>query len=84
MDNFTKKRIKRPSEMLKDFKSGEFSPIKREFDMEKTKKTAQELSQDGKRIKEKIDQLKEVHHRLADKDSSEKQDYIRKRMPGRK
>jgi gas vesicle protein len=84
MDNFTKKKIKKPKELVEDIKSGDFSVTKREFDLKKSKKTVKELSKDGKRIKGKIDQLKEVHEKLVEKDNPEKRRFIERKMPGKR
>ncbi|MGM0396167.1 MAG: hypothetical protein ACQEP4_03840 [Bacillota bacterium] len=84
MDKFTKKRIKKPGELVEGIKSGDFSLIKRELSVKKSKKTAKMLSKDGKKIKEKLDQLKQIHHRLTDKDSQEKKNFIKRKMPGKK
>ena len=84
MDNFTKKKIKKPKELVEDIKSGDFSITKREFDLKKSKKTVKELSKDGKRIKGKIDQLKEVHEKLVEKDNPEKRRFIDRKMPGKR
>ncbi|MCR3956961.1 MAG: hypothetical protein NUK57_11750 [Gudongella sp.] len=84
MDNFTKKKIKNPKELVEDIKSGDFSITKREFDLKKTKRTVKDLSKDGKRIKGKIDQLKEVHEQLAEKDNPEKRLFIERKMPGKR
>lgn len=84
MDNFTKKKIKKPGEIIDDLKSGDFSITKRKFDLEKSKKTVEEISKDGKRIKEKVEDLKEVHQKLTDKDSPEKKRFIKRKMPGKR
>ena len=84
MDNFTKKKIKKPKELVEDIKSGDFSLTKREFDLKKTKRTVKDLSNDGKRIKGKIDQLKEVHEKLVEKDNPEKRQFIDRKMPGKR
>jgi hypothetical protein len=84
MDNFTKKKIKKPRELVEDLKSGDFSITKREFDLKKSKRTVKELSNDGKRIKEKIDRLKEVHEQLTEKDNADKKRFIERKMPGKR
>ena len=77
MDNFTKKRFKKPKEIINDAKEGKFSLRKRDFDLEKSRKTIQEISEDGKEIKNKVDELKKVHERLINRDSEEKQQFIK-------
>ncbi len=84
MDNFTKKKIKKPKELVEDIKSGDFSITKRQFDLKKSKRTVKDLSEDGKRIKERIDRLKEVHERLTEKDNPEKRRFIERKMPGKR
>ncbi len=84
MDNFTKKKLKKPSEIIDGIKSGDFSVTKRKFDLEKSKKTVKEISKDGNKIKEKVEDLKEVHQKITDKDSPEKKRFIKRKMPGKK
>lgn len=81
MDNFTKKRVKKPSEILKDAKKGEFSLIKKEFDLNKSKKTAKEISKDGKKIKEKLNKLKDLQRQITDKESLERKRFIARKKP---
>lgn len=84
MDNFTRKKIKKPKEFVEGIRSGDFSITKREFDLKKSRETVNDLSQDGKRIKEKIDQLKKVHEQLTDKDNPDKKRFIERNMPGKR
>lgn len=81
MDNFTKKKLKKPKEIISDAKEGKFSLIKREFNLKKSKKTINEISQDGKELKVKLDELKEAHEKLVDRNSEEKKEFIQSRKP---
>lgn len=84
MDNFTRRKLKKPGDLVEDIKSGDFSITKREFDLKRTKRTVKELSKDGKRIKERIDRLKEVHEQLLEKDNPDKRQFIDRKMPGKR
>ena len=79
MDNFTKRNFKKPKEIIKDLKDGDFSLTKRKLDIKKSKKTFKKLSKDGKKIKNKLDKLKEVQSQLIDKDNPSKQEFIRRK-----
>lgn len=81
MDNFTKRNFKKPKEILKDVKEGDFSLTKRKLDINKSKKTFKKLSKDGKKIKNKIDKLKEIQFNLFNKDNLEKQKFIDRKKP---
>ena len=81
MDNFTKRNFKKPKEILKDVKEGDFSLTKRKLDIKKRKKTFKKLSKDGKKIKNKIDKLKEIQFNLFNKDNLEKQKFIDRKKP---
>ncbi len=81
MDNFTKKKLKKPKEIISDAKEGKFSLIKREFNLKKSKKTIKNMSEDGKELKSKIDELKEAHEKLIDRNSEEKKDFIKSKKP---
>lgn len=81
MDNFTKRNLKKPKEIIKDVLDGDFSLTKRKFDIKKSKKTFKNLSKDGKKIKNKIDELKEVQSKLMDKDNPAKQKFIERKKP---
>lgn len=76
MDNFTRKKIKKPKEFFQGILKGDLSIRKREFDFKKTKKTVKELSKDGKLLKSKVDELKTAHERLLHPDPEEKREYI--------
>ena len=71
MDNFTKKKLKKPKEILKSIKNGDFSVTKREFSMDRTKKTITLVSSAAVEVKEKVDELKIVHNRLFNKSQDE-------------
>lgn len=71
MDNFTKKKLKKPKEILKSIKNGDFSITKREFSMDRTKKTITLVSNAATEVKEKVDELKIVHNRLFSKSQDE-------------
>lgn len=71
MDNFTKKKLKKPKEILKSIKNGDFSITKREFSMDRTKKTITLVSSAAVEVKEKVDELKIVHNRLFNKSQDE-------------
>lgn len=81
MDNFTKRRLKKPSEIAKDLKDGNFSLTKRQFDMDKSKKTFKKLSKDGEKIKTKVTKLKKIQFNLFNKDSLERQNFIDRKKP---
>lgn len=81
MDNFTKRNLKKPKEIIKDVKKGDFSLIERKLDIGKSKKTFKKLSKDRKKIKNKIDKLKEIQSRLADKNNPAKQRFIQRKKP---
>ena len=81
MDNFTKRNFKKPKEIIKGLKDGDFSLTKRKLDIKKSKKTFKKLSKDGKKIKNKIDELKEVQSKLMDKDNLSKKDFIERKKP---
>lgn len=83
MDNFTKKRFKKPMEFIEGIPKGDFSLRKREFDLNKSRKTIKELSEDGKLLKSKVEELKEAHERLLHPDPEEKKDFI-DRQKGKK
>ncbi len=81
MDNFTKRRLKKPREIVKDLKDGNFSLTKRQFDMDKSKKTFKKLSKDGEKIKTKVTKLKKIQFNLFNKDSLERQNFIDRKKP---
>lgn len=78
MDNFTKKRFKKPKELLEGIAKGDLSLRKREFDLNKSKKTIKELSEDGKLLKSKVEELKEAHENLIHPDPEAKREFIDK------
>lgn len=84
MDNFTKKKVKKPSKLVKDFKKGDFSLTKKEFDLKKSKKTVNEISKDGKKIKDKLEKLKNIQGQIIDKESPEKKRFIARKKPKEK
>lgn len=79
MDNFTKKRLKKPKEFIEGITKGDLSLRKREFDLNKSRKTIKELSEDGKLLKSKVEELKEAHERLLHPDPEEKREFIDRR-----
>lgn len=81
MDNFTKRNFKKPKEIIKDVKDGDFSLTKRKLDIEKSKKTFKKFSKDGKKIKNKLDKLKEVQSKLIDKSNPAKRKFIERKKP---
>ena len=81
MDNFTKRHFKKPKELLKDIKNEDFALTKRELDSNKSKKTFKKLSKDGKKIKNKIDQLKQVQSQLFNKENPDKEKFIERKKP---
>lgn len=83
MDNFTKKRFKKPKEFIEGITNGDLSLRKREFDLNKSLKTVRELSEDGKLLKSKVEELKEAHERLLHPDPEEKREFI-DRQKGKK
>lgn len=64
MDNFTKKKLRKPKEIIKNASKGKFSLVKREFSMKKSKKTVKFLSKNIKKINTKVDELKVIHNKL--------------------
>jgi hypothetical protein len=78
MDNFTRKKFKKPGEIFDDMSKGDMSLRKREFDLSKTKKTIKKISYDGKLLKSKVEELKEAHYKLLHPDQEEKRDFIDK------
>lgn len=83
MDNFTKKRFKKSKEFIEGITNGDLSLRKREFDLNKSVKTVKELSEDGKLLKSKVEELKEAHERLLHPDPEEKREFI-DRQKGKK
>lgn len=83
MDNFTKKRFKKPKEFIEGISKGDLSFRKREFDLSKSMKTIKEVSEDGRLLKSKVEELKEAHERLLHPDPEEKRDFI-DRQKGKK
>lgn len=83
MDNFTKKRFKKPKEFIEGISKGDLSLRKREFDLIKSRRTIKELSEDGKLLKSKVEELKEAHERLLHPEPEEKREFI-DRGKGRK
>ena len=81
MDNFTKRNFKKPKEILKDVKEGDFSLTKRKLDINKSKKTFKKLSKDGEKIKTKVTKLKKIQFNLFNKDSLERQNFIDRKKP---
>jgi vacuolar-type H+-ATPase subunit I/STV1 len=81
MDNFTKGHFKKPKDIIKDVKDGDFSLTLRKLDIEKSKKTFEKLSKDGQKIKNKLDKLKEVQSKLIDKDNTSRKEFIQRKKP---
>lgn len=84
MDNFSRKRFKRPREFLSGISEGDFSLRKREFDAKKTRRTINRLSKDGKLLKTKAEELKLAHRRLLHPDPEEKRAFIEQKRRRKK
>lgn len=61
MDNFTKRRLKKPREIVKDLKDGNFSLTKRQFDMDKSKKTFKNSQKMGRKLRLRLLSLKKFN-----------------------
>lgn len=69
MGSFTKKRLKTSKELIKDMKRGDLSLTKKEFSIEETVGTVKLITETAVELKGKIDELKQVHNELFDKNN---------------
>lgn len=64
MGNFTKKKLRKPKEIIKSISKGKLSLFKREFSLKNSKKTVKILTNNVEKVGYKVDELKIVHNRL--------------------
>ena len=69
MGSFTKKRLKNSKELIKDVKKGDLSLTKKEFSIEETVATVKLVTETAVELKGKVDELKQVHNELFDKNN---------------
>jgi len=67
MDNFTKKKLKKPEEIAKGVAKGDFTITKREFDLEKSKKTFKYVADTASTLRGKTGELKTAHNKVFHK-----------------